>query len=248
MQNEDKEQFTRFLTGLLESHARTASSATFRGYWIALSDLTLEDVVNGITKSLRESDRMPSPAELRKLCGAMGVEDRAVMAWECVRKSFGLGPYRAVCFDDPCINGAIRNLGGWPRMFDNLVTPDKEHWLRHNFIKTYESFCRTEVDGDCCDYLPGLAPVGSFKLLRKGKEVEHVNGIKMIRTGLPLLPGRTNPVPRIPAFNVEETVAGYIAPQQDDTLSIGAILPKLSTNDYTTESEDTSGQEEIIDE
>lgn len=212
MELADKEQFVRNLTGLLESFQRTASEATFRGYWIGLSDLDIGPVVAGIQRSIRESRLMPSPAELRVFCGAVDPADMSIMAWSVVLKSIGIGPYRSVCFDDGVVNATIRNLGGWPRLFESLRNRNDEYWYRHNFVRTYAALARSSVNGDACQYLAGLHPVGVWKICRRGEERIVANKVRMIVTGLPVQTRAA--VPRIPIYEDGEIVSGYTSAVQ----------------------------------
>lgn len=179
----DTKRLVQLVAGLCEAFNRTPSQATFMAYEIGLDDLPIETIEVAVKRALRESRFMPSPAELRELSGEYTGSDRAILAWDSVLKNVHLGPYKHVSFtDDRIINATIRNLGGWPRFLSRLTDADSEKWARKEFIDAYQRLHRSQVDGEICRPLTGLAG-GEFKDGR-----EYIPKIVNVVTGLPVLP------------------------------------------------------------
>jgi hypothetical protein len=183
MNSVDIKRLVQLVAGLCEAFNRTPSQATFMAYEIGLEDLPIESIEVAVKRALRESRFMPSPAELRELGGESTSQDRATLAWDAVLKAVHLGPYKHVSFvDDRIINATIRNLGGWPSFLTRFSSAENEKWLRKDFIDTYRTLHHSQVDGDMCRPLVGLAG-GAFPDGR-----EYVPRITEVRTNLPALP------------------------------------------------------------
>lgn len=194
------ERLVELVAGLCEAFNRKPSQATFMAYEIGLEDMPIEAIEFSVRRALRESRFMPSPAELRELGGEPTSEDRAVLAWNSVLKAVPLGPYKHVSFvDDRITNATIRNLGGWPTFLERFSGAESEKWVRKEFIDAYRTLHRSQVDGEICRPLPGLAG-GTFADGRV-----HLPPIVAIETHLPplLAPGRSeringrNGIPRV---------------------------------------------------
>lgn len=141
---------------LCEAFGRKPTAATFEVYSIALSDLTDQQVNAAATIASGRCKFMPTPAELREFAGVVSTDDRGIIAWQAVERAIPLGPYKHVCFDDPCVNAAIRNLGGWVTFLARLTDADGEKWLRVEFLKAYAAFYRSGVGDEAGAPLPGL--------------------------------------------------------------------------------------------
>ena len=142
---------------LCEAFGRKPNAATFEVYSIALADLTDQQVNAAATIASGRCKFMPTPAELREFAGVVSTDDRGIIAWQAVERAVPLGPYRHVCFDDPCVNAAVRNLGGWVTFLARLTDAEGEKWLRVEFLKAYAAFYRAGVGEDAGAALPGLA-------------------------------------------------------------------------------------------
>jgi hypothetical protein len=153
------ETIARVVSLLCEAYGRKPTEATFSVYKLALSDVTDAELNTAAGRASRECRFMPTPAELRQLAGCATNDDRAVLAWAAVERSFALGPYRHVSFDDGCINATIRNLGGWPTFLARLTDAEAEKWLRKEFLATYAALSRVALGDEEMAALPGLAEV-----------------------------------------------------------------------------------------
>ena len=187
------ERIVELVTGLCETFGRTASAATFMAYELGLEGLDINVIEAAVGRALRECRFMPVPSELRELSGEPSAQDRATLAWDCVLKSVHLGPYKHVSFsDDRIINATIRNLGGWPMFLSRFTDAEAEKWVRKEFMDTYRSLHRSNVDGEICLPLCGLSG-GTFH-----DGTVYKPTIEYIKTGLPALPA---PLPK-PAIDL----------------------------------------------
>ncbi len=115
------------------------------GYWMGLSDLSLDAVNRAATEALRTSEFMPTVAKIRELAGVLNPTDRAVIAWRATQKAIPRhGYYDSIECDDPILNATIRNLGGWIEWCEREERDD-EVWVRKEFERIYVSLCRTGV-------------------------------------------------------------------------------------------------------
>lgn len=156
MKKEYLAKFTDLITALAATFNREADEATFLGYEMALSDLSIEAVELAVQKAVRQCHFMPTGAELRELAGDVGPKERAVIAFGCVAETIKRhGYYDSVSFDDPLINAAIRNLGGWERV--SLIEDHEEFdkWFRKEFERVYIALCRTGASAEACKPLMG---------------------------------------------------------------------------------------------
>lgn len=154
---EKKKRFSEAMTALASTFGVEASKPWMQGMWFGLNDLPLEDLRRAVTRAIRELRHIPRPVELRALAGQMADSDRAVLAWGAVQCAVGrYGKYRSVDFDDPLINAAIRNMGGWV----SLCSKDVEEfgkWARKDFEKIYSTLATTGVPEEAAQYLAGIA-------------------------------------------------------------------------------------------
>jgi hypothetical protein len=145
-----------FVTALASSFSREADEPMFLGYELALDDLPIEAIERGVRRALRECKFMPSGAELRELCGDAKANDRAILAFQALGKAVAEhGYYASVTFDDPLINAAVNNLGGWQRICQIETQEEWEKWFRKDFERVYTAFCRTGASPNQCSPLIG---------------------------------------------------------------------------------------------
>ncbi len=157
MEPEDKPEFAVAIGAMCAAFGTDASKALILGYWMGLSDLSLTDVQQAVGRSMRESQYLPKPVELRRLAGEKTPEAAAMAAWGDVQRAIPLGPYKHVDFSDKLINATIRNLGGWPTFIGRLTDEESEKWLRLEFVKCYSTFANSGVNGEACLPLVGLS-------------------------------------------------------------------------------------------
>ena len=141
---------------LCEAYRQTATEVTIRAYEMGLDGLTAEHIEEAVRLALQRLKFMPTPAELRDLVGGPKPEDRAQLAWAAFERAVvRIGAYRTVDFDDALINATVRSLGGWERCC-SLGPEEFDKWLRKDFIKAYEAFCRTGIGEEVAEPLPGI--------------------------------------------------------------------------------------------
>ena len=157
MDNEDKNKFAVTIAALLETFGVQATKPIMHGYWMGLSDLALATLHGAVERAIRECDRLPKPAELRKLAGsAVDGETRATLAWIDVLRAVELGPYKHIDFDDKLCNAAIRALGGWPNFVSRFTDAAEEEFTRHAFTKAYRNLKASSLSLEACVHLSGL--------------------------------------------------------------------------------------------
>lgn len=195
MNDQDRREFTEVMQALAASFNREPSKAFFAGYWIGLADLSLQALKSAASAALANSRFMPTPSELRELAGEVRAEDRAVIAWGALDKAVQKhGYYRTVQFDDPILNAAVHDLGGWEKVCD---TPEREwfSFFRQRFIQTYQALARRGV----ISYEQSRPLIGYYD------RTNSVDGyapqdVRRIETGLPAAPVRIGP-PQNPLLN-----------------------------------------------
>jgi hypothetical protein len=157
MEPEDKPEFAVAIGAMCAAFGTDASKALILGYWMGLSDLSITDIQQAVARSMRESQHLPKPVELRRLAGEKTPEAAAMAAWGDVQRAIPLGPYKHVDFSDKLINATIRNLGGWPTFIGRLTDEESEKWLRLEFMKCYAALASSGVNGEACEPLTGLS-------------------------------------------------------------------------------------------
>jgi hypothetical protein len=159
---ERKTLFKDGLCGLGEIFSKSTSDTMLKMYYVALEDLSIEQVRIAINRAAKECKFFPTPAHLIELSGYATLERRALIAWQDAEGAVVEHGYmRHVDFtDDRIINAVIRALGDWVH-FNSLFTNAKnEDFLRSKFIKAYEKFSGfLDPDSPTCGYLSGLNTV-----------------------------------------------------------------------------------------
>lgn len=156
MQDCDRKAFALLVDALAANYGKPAEEALLEAYWRALRDLPLGAVEQAVDTALRQCKHLPRGAELRELAGELPNTSRAVLAWAALQRAIGQhGAYRSVDFDDPVINAAVRNLGGWQRLC-SMPVEEFEKWLRKDFERVYASLCASGVSAEAVAYLPGI--------------------------------------------------------------------------------------------
>ena len=99
---------------------------------------------------------MPKPGAIRRSAGVLSPDARAMVAFECVRKSIAThGAYVSVNFDDPVITATIRNMGGWIELCQ-LPTDKFNTFTRKDFEKIYKTLLGSGIKKSSAEYLPGV--------------------------------------------------------------------------------------------
>jgi len=164
------------------------TDALLEAWTIGLRDMDPDDIATATRKALESCTFMPAPAELRKLVGRLSIEERSAIAWDLV---LGNGnPYSSVCFDDPLIHYAVRQIGGWVYLWQTCGQPDREaphlkskDQFRKEFRSYYERAMRQTENGELPvgehhNHLRGL-----FELENDQRDTPR--NIRMIVTKLP---------------------------------------------------------------
>ena len=141
----DKSKFVELIQSVAGTFRQQVTDSLLDGYWMGLSDLTLDQLNLACHRSLRACEFMPTVKELRELAGQQSDEDRAVIAFREVEQAvLRVGWYKSPDFEDKAINATIRNLGGWQRICD-LSEEEFDKWFRKDFERVYGVYSRRGV-------------------------------------------------------------------------------------------------------
>jgi hypothetical protein len=161
------------LVALFATFDREPTDDLVRGYMMGLSGMTVEQIQTAVRRSIMELKFLPKPAELRELGGAeKHGEARAMAAWMDVLKALRKGPYCHINFQDALCNAVVRNMGGWPSFCSRFSDAESEKWTRLEFIKCYQAYAGTCVNGEAIEPLKGISQVE----IRRGANGEIVKG------------------------------------------------------------------------
>ncbi len=142
----DHEKFRTIILGMSETFRQKLTAAGIEGFWLGLSDLSIEQVGQAVGKALRSSKWMPTVSELRGFAGVKTPEQEASDAWETFCEGVSkVGYYDSIDFTDRRINAVAKHLGGWGRVCE--LSGDAFHvWLRKDFLTTFTDFAQRGVD------------------------------------------------------------------------------------------------------
>lgn len=133
----DRPQFALLMNALASAFRVECDEPMLEGYWLALDDVPLDGVQASVRAALRGCKFMPSAVELREMTGGTTAKNRAVLAFDSLSSAMATyGYYHSVNFDDPYINAAVANLGGWCRICD-LPAEEFQKWFRKEFERVY---------------------------------------------------------------------------------------------------------------
>ncbi len=190
MQEHDRAEFVTVIAAMAATFRQEASEAVFEGYWLGLSDLTLAAAKHAVTRAIRDCTFMPAAAELRTMAGILSPADRAIKAWDALQRGLRKHAYyHSVDFDDVVINATVRSMGGWMKL-EERFDEDDEKWIRKDFERIYESFCRGGISTEAAAPL-----IGYFDQANHGRYPEAIKPPRRIETGLP--PHRPGIVPSL---------------------------------------------------
>jgi hypothetical protein len=151
----DRARFATLMKALCAAKRIEATEALLMGYWIGCQGLTDEAFAQAIGRSLRETDKMPSPHELRRLGGEEQAETRAIHAWATVLRSIStVGAYQSVDFG-PLVNAVVRAMGGWVELCGRNGENLRE-WGRKDFEATYRRLAGSALIGEMGAHLGGI--------------------------------------------------------------------------------------------
>ena len=139
MIDEDKKKFAEIIGATAAIHRIDATPELMRGFWMVLSDYSIEQVAAGFAQHLKVSTFFPKPAEIIKIINP-AVTGRE--AWQevfgMIGKRDGMGGYygtdNAPKFDE-VTQRALNNIGGVAAV---CQTPEaKQTWLQKRFEEHY---------------------------------------------------------------------------------------------------------------
>jgi len=145
----DKRKFGELMITMADVFDPKGTISPFKTeiYFRVLSGKPIEAIERAIIEIIktRKFHSFPKPAELLELIDGKN-EDRAILAWVCVREAIGsIGGYESVAFDDPVINKVIETMSGWVELCN---TETKEMtWKQKEFERVYILMDRREHTG-----------------------------------------------------------------------------------------------------
>lgn len=140
--------FQKLITDVLAFYGKDVSDFTMSVWWQACQGFELEQVSKAMTQHATDPEHgqfAPKPADIvKQLAGTK--TDRSMVAWGKVYEAMSsVGAYTDVCFDEPAINAAVNDCGGWPKMCRTNM--DELSYLQHQFTKSYAAYVgRTDFD------------------------------------------------------------------------------------------------------
>lgn len=139
-------ELKELLIAFFEVHGITVTPGGLAMWIDGLAGLTTQGIAEALRRFNRESSEYPKPATVRKYAGLEGLTDekRAEIAWGTVRRTIlSYGAYYAVNFNDPLVNAAIRNIGGWESLCNTPT--DELVWKEKSFVQAYVTVARTGI-------------------------------------------------------------------------------------------------------
>lgn len=138
-----KVEFAAVLNGVMVGiYAKPELQREALAMWfMALERFDLADVRAALSRHVGDADRgqyPPRPADVVRQIegGAIGA---ATLAWGKVLKAISsVGQYSTVCFDEPAINAAISDLGGWPQLC--ATRTDEIPFVQRRFEASYRAY------------------------------------------------------------------------------------------------------------
>ena len=143
VENEEKKRFAMLMTSVIVGiyGKPEMSKDALRLYWVILKGHSYEQIESGLQGHLRDPESgqfPPKPADiLRHIHGRAAVN--APLAWSRLINAVAQhGTYASVCFDDPLIHCACRDIGGWQQL--GQTTTDQLPFVQARFEKAYKAY------------------------------------------------------------------------------------------------------------
>lgn len=156
MTQAEESRFEAVIYALADTFGAKLTPGQLLGYRMGLGSLLLADIELSARRAMETLKYMPKPAELRELAGAMTIDTRAILAWGVVKQTVHrLSAYGSPDFDDPVINAAIRNMGGWSRLC-GADADEFDTWVRKDFERIYQHLVLQGVSAEQGRPLAGL--------------------------------------------------------------------------------------------
>jgi len=148
MKDTDKKEFAMLMTGTAEMFSKPMGKAQLQMYFIALGELTIDQVREGLNKHIRNPDGgqfMPRPADIiKQVHGSQAdananLESAAQMQWMNVTRAIAqVGSYRTPKFKDPVTAAVICSLGNWASLCNK--TEEQLKWVGKEFTQLYQTY------------------------------------------------------------------------------------------------------------
>jgi len=178
MDERDRDEFRTLIQALAATFRVEVTTALEVGYWLGLRDLPIRAIGAAVAAAITECKFMPVPRELRDRAGVMGADQKAILAWNAVKRAIAqVGSYRSVIFDDPVVNAAVRSLGGWHRLCQT-ESEELDKWTVKEFLRMYRELSALPLGPDLTRYLPGVFE-SSGELTEKRAPVRVVTGTQV---------------------------------------------------------------------
>lgn len=145
-----REVFATVMETLGETFNRPLTSGLLEGYWMALEDLTEDEIKAAARRAIVTSKFMPAPSELLAFGRPRANPAVSVIqAWQAVRKAIDVYDWNVGSIDfGPLVNAVIRNLGGWDTLcMATLPELDNPGWLRKRFDEVYTALSSADPQG-----------------------------------------------------------------------------------------------------
>ena len=113
----DADAFRKLMEGVFALYLRDLSETVLAIWWEAMRPYDLKAVKEALGRHAVNPDTgqyLPKPADVVRVIEG-GTVDAATLAWVKLQDAAArVGAYNSVVFDDPHIQHAIADLGGWP--------------------------------------------------------------------------------------------------------------------------------------
>jgi hypothetical protein len=141
MTAQDRPAFIQALALLAETLGQPLSDMRAEGYFAALHDLELDDVLHGIDRAMRTETFpvLPTPGKLRELT-AGNAQDEAEGAWLALAEAIrSTGYYRAPNLPASVLRACDAVYGGWQTACRELPAPSERGFEDHRrrFLAAY---------------------------------------------------------------------------------------------------------------
>jgi len=157
----NREVFVTALAMLGAGFDRKLTAPAIELYWLALGDLTEDEMKQSVARAALECRFMPAPSELRAFVKPKAdPATAAVLAWQAVRKAIDKYDWNIGSIDfGSLVNAVVRNLGGWDTLCKaTLLELDNPGWLRKRFEEVYGLLASTNSESLNGEPLGGALP------------------------------------------------------------------------------------------
>ena len=148
MTPDDRERFGVALFTLSEVFKDPMTPLRLEGYWMALEDLTIEQVELGASRCMRGSAFFPRPVAIREavLGNPADATETAWMVWKLAATRVGAGV--SLFVDDAALaETLIAVFGGWPEACVIELSPEMWAAKRKEFDRVYHVMLGRQLTG-----------------------------------------------------------------------------------------------------